>query len=466
MKRMLLFAVASCCITAVPAQDSKKITAYAITGVYKGSSNWTEVRLVDISTGTELQSIYNSSQTVEALNARSGRPITKKESAAAQESKSERVIEVMHKDADGKVTKVDRRVIIVNEPIQYDKPFATNSAALAFDRKHDRLYYTPMGINELRYIDLKSGNIYYFQDESFGPLKNRHDVPKHITRMVIASDGNGYALTNDAKHLIQFTTGKKPKITDLGSLTDDPSNGVFSVHNRDCYGGDMIADVDKNLYLITASRNVFKISLETRVATFMGTIRGLPKGFTTNGAAVEEGSKVIVTSSVLTQGYYRFDLNTMQAEKISGETSVYNASDLANGNLAFDKKKKNRKEKEITRNPGKPETTDVVQTDQQDQTKPQPGVASENLKNSITIFPNPVTNGLVKLSFNDQPQGRYTIQFMDVAGKIISQQQVRVNNKVQVVEYQLPPMTVAGNYLINVVNEANEVTSVNKIVVQ
>ncbi|MEI9956836.1 MAG: hypothetical protein WDM90_11155 [Ferruginibacter sp.] len=35
------------------------------------------------------------------------------------------------------------------------------------------------------------------------------DEANHITRMDIAADGNGYAITNDGNHLIRFTTGKK-----------------------------------------------------------------------------------------------------------------------------------------------------------------------------------------------------------------------------------------------------------------
>src|SRR5687768_594609 len=80
MKRMLLFIMAATCLSMVHAQESKKKnTAYAITGVQKGSSSWTEVRLVDIATGEEVQSVYQSAQTVEALNARTGKPIVKKD---------------------------------------------------------------------------------------------------------------------------------------------------------------------------------------------------------------------------------------------------------------------------------------------------------------------------------------------------------------------------------------------------
>jgi len=45
--------------------------------------------------------------------------------------------------------------------------------------------------------------------------------------MVIASDGNGYGLSNDANHLIRFTTGKNPTISDLGAISDDAKMGMF-----------------------------------------------------------------------------------------------------------------------------------------------------------------------------------------------------------------------------------------------
>ena len=37
-----------------------------------------------------------------------------------------------------------------------------------------------------------------------------NDEAKIVTRMVIAPDGNGYAITNDANTFIRFSTGKKP----------------------------------------------------------------------------------------------------------------------------------------------------------------------------------------------------------------------------------------------------------------
>src|SRR5262249_1579496 len=163
-----------------------------------------------------------------------------------------------------------------------------------------------------------------------------------------------------------FTTGKNPEITDLGGLTDDAANGKFSVHSRGGYGGDIVADASKNLYLITANRNVFKFNIDGKVASYLGTIKGLPQGFSTNGAMVEEAGKIIVCSSESTVGYFRFDLANMEnpAELVSVNGAVYNASDLANGNLAFDKekKKRNRKEEqeEVKEETTKPAVTEEV----------------------------------------------------------------------------------------------------------
>ncbi|MGZ5190798.1 MAG: T9SS type A sorting domain-containing protein [Flavisolibacter sp.] len=538
MKRkfLLLFVMAPL-FSAVCAQKNPKTIIYAITGVQKGNSSWTEVRLVDFNTGEEVKSIYQSKNQVEVLNARTGKPIRKKDlTSGGKESElrtAQREYLVESRVApsavvvDGKVVRpssptgvrvaapvivdgqtlspsvkagtekknvtvvienrnvnvnenrnvnvisntnvnqsksVQKRIVYVSSTrIQSDKPFATNSAACAYDKKHERLYYTPMGINQLRYIDLKTNKIYYFEDEAFGTVKGSHDVQNQITRMVIASDGDGYALTNDGNHLIKFTTGKKPQITDLGEVKD-ASDGAQSIHSSNGYGGDMIADKQKNLYLITANRAVFKISIDNRTASYLGAIKGLPKGFSTNGAAVEEGTKVIVSSSSNTAGYYRFDLTTLQAEKVSTGASVFNASDLANGVLAFEKKKKEKKQRDAVPPPPLVEQVDVVTNE--NKAKQQTLLQESVKKGAINVYPNPVTNRYVKLSFENQPAGRYEIQLMDALGKVIKVQRVTINNKVQIEEFRLPAVAANGNYLVKVVSSDNKVSIVNKIVVQ
>jgi hypothetical protein len=494
--KLLLLLITSLSITLLHAQKSKQkqITGFAITASQKGQTGWKEVRLVDIGTGEEVRQVYKSTDEIEILNARTGKPVVKKEVTSGQPSIARKKVVNLDFELDkkenaqaysisgdkqlqqlklepGRLEELKQKginnVVIVNKVIrenmhiQSDKPFATNSAACAYDKKHERLYYTPMGINQLRYIDLKSKTptIYYFEDEPFGTVSGSGDAGNQIPRMVIASDGNGYALSNNANHLIRFTTGKNTVITDLGALTDDAANQKFSVRDHGGYGGDMIADASGNLYLITGNRNVFKISIDSRIAVYQGTIKGLPQGFTTNGAMVEDGSKVIVCSSQSTVGYFRFDLTTMQAEKVSSSETVFNASDLANGNLAFEKKKKQRKQAEaIEETPQQPTVTETKQNQ-----NPQQEILQ---KNSIAVYPNPVTSGFVKVSFADQPAGKYQLQFMDISGQLISSKDVIINNHMQVEEFRLPEFVTKGNYLLKVINDANKISVVNKLTVQ
>ena len=493
MKRKLLLGLAALLsISSLLAQKTKQITGYAITAAEKGQTGWKEVRLIDMTTGDELRPIYKSNDDIEILNARTGKPVQKKVRNTNISSAKKVVnldLELDKKDAANSLLTYAREankeeqdlkpgaerlaqlkksglnnVVIAREfrspAIQTDKPFATNSAACGYDQKHERLYYTPMGINQLRYIDLKSktSKIYYFEDEPFGVVNGLGDAGNQIPRMVIAADGNGYALTNNANHLIRFTTDKNPVITDLGALTEDDANKNFSVRSPSGYGGDIIADASGNLYLITGNRNVFKISISSKAASYLGTIKGLPQGFTTNGAMVEGGSRVIVCSSQSTVGYYRFDLLTMEAEKISSGGTVFNASDLANGNLAFEKKKKAKKQKEIFEETKIPETDVAVQKQ---------SVQNEIVsRNNIAIYPNPVTRGTFKIAFTDQPPGKYQVQLMDISGQLISKKNITINNESQVEEFRLPAFITSGSYLVKVVSQSNNSHFTEKITVQ
>ena len=487
MKRKLLPLLAATLFTSLlfaqKTQKTKPITGYAITAPQKGQTSWKEVRLVDISTGDELRPVYRSADQVEILNARTGKPVVKKESNSNNTS-ARKVVNLDDElerrngaPANTQVLSIDAVQLkrlkengLTNLALAkndwrsfYDKPFGTNSAACAYDKKHERLYYTPMSINQLRYIDLKSKTprIYYFEDEPFGFVTGLGDAENQIPRMVIASDGNGYALSNDANHLMRFTTDKNATISDLGALSDDANNANYSVHNHAGYGGDMIADASGNLYLVTGNRNVFKISIASKVATYQGTIKGLPQGFTTNGAMVEEGSKVIVCSSQSTVGYYRFDLLTMQAEKISTSETVFNASDLANGNLAFEKAKKDKKEKRREEVVVEPKTQETVVAVQQQVVQPE--IMS---KSNIAIYPNPVTTGTIKLRFTDQPSGRYQVQFLDINGQLISKKDITIHNHRQVEEFRLPAFVTKGTYVVNVISDSNKISYTEKINVE
>ena len=569
MKRHLSFLLLTAlAATAANAQKQPKTAGYAITAAEKGRSGWKEVRLVDAASGETLKNVYQNKQEAELLNARTKKPVVKKDAAISDAAVkrvvlknlegvtgrtiivtgTEDTVEALNKlgnlknitlskvvnveKATGNTTqtitvagtgntskeiKLDAPNVQVSTtpnptahvrvkanahvttnvntdvhvytntntntnveyrkdgvkhtyifksfntmPAQTDQPFAGTSAACAYDKKHDRLYYTPMNFAQLRYIDLKSdeSKIYYFEDEAFGVVKGSGDVENQITRMAFGADGNGYALSNDANHLIRFTTGKRPEITDLGALTDEAGNKI-SVHSRNGFGGDMVADKDDNLYLVTANRRVFKINIETKNATYLGNIKGLPDGFSTNGAMVEGGSKVIVCSSESTVGYYKFDLLTLEAEKVSNGGQVFNASDLANGNLAFEKEKKKRNDAETVK-PVDPVPAVTEETARK-------AVVTDLLQptqNSILAYPNPVTDGMVKLAFNGQPAGVYQITLLDINGKLLSTREVTISSKNQVIEFRTPELLAKGTYLVKVYSEALKVNNITKISVQ
>ena len=149
--RILLTLCAFFSLLVATAQKKNNI-AYAITSEKQGQFVWTEVKLIDLNTGQVLQSVFeNNRSAYQVYNARTGNNI-------------------QVKDDKGMITSKQKQ------------PFATYSAAAAFDKKHNRLYYTPMFINELRYIDLnaKSPKLYYFEGETFSNATNLNLSLIHI----------------------------------------------------------------------------------------------------------------------------------------------------------------------------------------------------------------------------------------------------------------------------------------------
>lgn len=405
--RILLTTTALFSILFATAQKTAR-QAYAITAATKGSFVWTEVKLIDLNNGEVVQSIYDNKQSnATVTNARTGKAISLK-------------------DGKGNVA-VDKL------------PFSTFSAACAFDKQHNRLYFTPMAVPELRYIDLgaKTPSIAYFEGEAFGVAKDLKDEASHITRMAIAVDGQGYALSNDGNHLLKFTTGRKPVITDLGALQDDPANGGISIHTKPTsWGGDMIADALGNLYVISASRYVFKVDISTKQATFISIIDGIPASFTTNGAAVVADDKLIVSSANSMEGYYEVDMKDWKASRLANGGNVYNASDLASSNLAFESSRTTTIPAFITR--------EMVRNEK------------------IALYPNPVTKDMFRVSFNTDA-GRYNIQLVDLSGRLISQKLVNIGYEGQVAEVTVPAKLAKGMYLVKVLDNAKKTVYADKL---
>jgi hypothetical protein len=324
-------------------------------------------------------------------------------------------------------------------------PFATGVAAMAYDKKNNRLYFTPMFIDQLRYIDLKTMKVYFVTDQSFTTLGNMHnDEGKIITRMTINPDGTGYAVSNDGNTFVKFSTGKKLQITQLGSLVDDPSNGGVSIHNRcSSWGGDMIADDEGNLYILSSRNSVYKIDVGTKAAKLLGYIQGLPQDFTTNGAVVTAEGKVLVSSAVNGNGYFVVDPKDWKATLYESRTGIFRSSDLANSNYLQTKPKNTTQSEIVTR-----KAPDIT------------------VPGKISIYPNPVTHNQFSLQFGKITPGNYNIELTNVMGQVIMQRTINVQAEDQVENISIKSTVARGVYLVKVVG-ADKVSILNqKLVVQ
>jgi len=386
------------CLTYNGDSTAQRSNAFAITGSSKGDISWSTVRQIDLATGSELRSIYSPKDKPAILDAMSG---TRVNSATA--------------------------------------PTETLVAATGYDSKTNRLYFTPMHSNELRYFDLSKGTnaVYYVGNTALKSFEEKSEADV-ITRMCFGADGYGYALTNYANHLIRFTSGNKITISDLGSVKDGDDNENISIRNLcTSWGGDMIADAMGNLYVISMKKNVFKINPQTMVADFVGAIDNMPADYTINGAAVDDKGKVVVSSATRTDNYYSIDLATLQATAIpKKDKDVYNASDLASGHLAYE---------------------DVSDA----KVNPAANVTGNA---AVSVYPNPVITRSFQVSFDKVSTATQTVQLSSVSGGSVLTKVINVSAK-STTQITLPPTVRSGVYIIKVSDGTGKVTYSGKIVV-
>lgn len=384
------------------AQQSDK--AFALTDARKGGYNWNQIQQVDLKTGAIKGQVYDGSVVAPKVD-------------------------------------VQASVAMV---YQQSRAFNSGAAALAYDKKNNRLYFAPMfTAGTINYIDLSDKRMTAHQ-LNFDQKLNEADMEAtNFTRMVIGADGNGYAITNDANTFIKFGTGKKATVENLGGLVDDETNKGISVHNRcSSWGGDMIADAYGNLYMITMRQNIFKVNPTNRVATYLGHIEGLPADFTCNGAAVNADGKIVVSGAAYTKGYFTVDLKTLKAEQLGDNSDVYNASDLATSNLYGQNEVDNSLNKMVTI-----ETREVS-------------------NDKISVYPNPVTDGRITVSFDEIGSGNFTIELADQTAKAISRKVVTINGKGQTTVINADRKLAKGMYFVRVIDANKKIVFGSRIVVQ
>ncbi|PWT75618.1 MAG: hypothetical protein C5B59_08335 [Bacteroidetes bacterium] len=312
-------------------------------------------------------------------------------------------------------------------------------AAIAYDKKSNRLYFTPMNLDQLRYIDLNTMQVYTNLDQYFSKAGN-YDFKTGgpISRMVIAPDDYGYTITNDGNHLIRFSTKGSPRLIDLGPLIDYPFNKENSIQNPCANsGGDIIADDAGNLYLIVSTNKVFKVEIATRTATYLNIISGLPQKFTTSGAAVTDNGKILISSSAYSEAIFVVDPETWEALPYPGGTEIFGSADLANSNPLLTKKAGNL----------------IFQK------------SSEKLS-KITVFPNPVLFDEINVQFNGMPKGHYTIQMANLLGETTIEKKVLITEFTQTETLKIPGFNAQGFYYIRVLDEIHNLVSTQKLVVE
>jgi hypothetical protein len=419
MKSKLLL-TASLTITAFAATAQQSNKAWAITGDGNKDFMWMNVRQINLSTGKVEKTLFQRSKTNFTLT------------------------DAVSKKTIDQTAFADKNIYNASA-----YPTATMVAGAAYDKRSNRLYFIPMRMGELRWIDLDNkSEAVKFYSMSSPELKvspTTVDEANNITRMVIAADGNGYAITNDGNSLVKFTTGRKPVISNLGNLIDDEKNSGLSIHNKcSSWGGDMVADAFGKLYVISATHNVFEVDIKSRIATFRGTISGLPANYTTNGAAVDAEGNIVVSSANAFEGYYRLKLADLAATRIEGSDVVYNASDLANGNLLLQK-----------------EADEASKFASQTKMPVMADISADS-----KIYPNPVTTSSFKVLFDGKTEGTHTIIVTDIAGRGILSKKTNLVKGQQTETVNLNNKPTKGTYMVKVLNDKQQVIMTEKMIIQ
>lgn len=396
-----LFAIAAGLFTSQV--HSQKNTAFAVTAPSKGSFSWNVIREIDLSTGEVLRTLYDPS--IDKL--------------------------INYSEVPG--TELKGRPIL-------NSATGSGVAAAAYDALHNRLYFTNMRADALLYFDLnkKDLSVVVNNNPSFN-TGNKMDEANVITRMTFAADGYGYAITNDGSSFVRFTTDQKPTITNLGQLIDGNKNGTMSIHAKcSSWGGDMVGDAYGNLYLITYRNNVFKINPNTRIADYLGPIKGIPAEFTSNGAVVTSEGDLVVSSATQADNYYSVNISTLEATPIhKKDQQVFNSSDLANGNLLYQRKGLDK------------------------------FIINEIRGNqAVSIYPNPVPNKTFNIQFEKVPAGKYNLVLTDASGRTVIAKGLTIGGNGQVEKMALPRTSSGGMYMVKLTGRDNKVVYNDKLIIQ
>ncbi len=402
-----LLLISTMLLSSLGAAAQQDGNTYAITGKQNNNFFWADIKQVDVSNGKIVKTVFETDKTKFTLRS------------------------------------LDNETDVKELP----NPTALGVAACALDTRHNRLYFIPLHYSELRYVDLSASQPSFtivkrniIAKEKGAPFQTED---KQITKMVIGADGNGYALSNDGNHLIRFSTGKKVQVEDLGPLIDASANNGISIHEKlTGWGGDMVADAFGNLVAVAAQHHVYSIDVRTRVATHLGEIEGLPAGYTTNGAVVDDEGNLVVSSANVFDGLFRVSPENWKAVKIVSNDAPFNASDMANSNLLNQKKFD-----ELTKG--------NIST-----------LSASGFKSELKVFPNPVSGRYFNITLNVQQSGQHQLVVADIHGTVLQAESISLNAGATTRTVLLKSKYPAGTYYVKLIDNDRQELSVQKIILK
>ena len=126
------------------------------------------------------------------------------------------------------------------------------------------------------------------------------------------------------------------------------------------------------------------------------------------------------------------DINKLAGSKVITEGKVYNASDLASCNLLHQSEKQN--------SIGVPSLNNL-----------------EVIGNRfISVYPNPVSNGQMKITFDGNAAGKYKISITDLQGRFIDSKDAYLTGAGQVEHFQFNRKQASGMSIMKVADSSGK----------
>jgi hypothetical protein len=92
-------------------------------------------------------------------------------------------------------------------------------------------------------------------------------------------------------------------------------------------------------------------------------------------------------------------------------------------------------------------------------------VSGIQLQSSISVYPNPVINKTIQLSFTNKAAGNYTARLINNLGQVIQTWKLSMNGNQEVHSLIVGHRVASGNYVLKVQHESGE-ESVTRILIQ